>query len=144
MPLSIIRPGTSIGPMCKIGGEVSNSIVHGYSNKSHEGYLGDSYLGRWVNFGAATSTSNMKNTYGEISVKRGGRDVPTGRRFLGALVGDHTKTATQTRLVPGAYVGFCTSLSGSTSVPPFIPSYTFWSDRGTEPYQMNKAVEVTT
>jgi UDP-N-acetylglucosamine diphosphorylase / glucose-1-phosphate thymidylyltransferase / UDP-N-acetylgalactosamine diphosphorylase / glucosamine-1-phosphate N-acetyltransferase / galactosamine-1-phosphate N-acetyltransferase len=143
MPLSIVRPGTSIGTMCKIGGEVSNSIIHGYTNKSHEGYLGDSYLGRWVNFGAGTTTSNMKNTYGEITVKVGGRETPTGRRFLGALVGDHCKTGTLTRLVPGAYVGFCTMLSGSTAAPSCVPSYTFWSDGGAEPYRMEKAMEVT-
>ena len=141
--LTLIRPGTSIGPMCKIGGEVSNSIVLGWSNKSHEGFLGDSYLGKWVNFGSGTTTSNMKNTYGEISVRRGGRETPTGRRFLGTLVGDHTKTGILTRLGAGSYVGFCTNLAGPGLAPRSVPSFTFVTDRGPEPYRIEKAVEVT-
>ena len=128
MPLSHVRPGTTIGPMCKVGGEVSNSIMLGYSNKSHEGYLGDSYLGKWVNFGAGTITSNLKNTYGEISVRRGGKEIPTGRRFLGSLVGDHTKTGVLTRLGAGSYIGFCSSLAGRGTSPRFVPSYSFWTD----------------
>ncbi len=69
MPLALIRPGASVGMMCKIGGEMSNSIMFGYSNKAHEGYLGDSYVGKWVNLGAGTTTSNLKNTYGEITAR---------------------------------------------------------------------------
>src|SRR5437763_4018609 len=112
MPLACIRPGTSIGQLSKVGGEVSMSIILGNSNKAHHGYLGDSYLGKWVNLGAGTTTSNLKNTYGEITVKRGGKEFPTGRRTLGALVGDHTKTSILTRLVTGSYIGFYTSLAG--------------------------------
>ena len=82
-PLANIRPGTSIGMMCKVGGEVSNSILFGYTNKHHEGFLGDSYIGKWVNLGAGTTTSNLKNTYGEISVQTPQGMVKTGRRFLG-------------------------------------------------------------
>jgi UDP-N-acetylglucosamine diphosphorylase / glucose-1-phosphate thymidylyltransferase / UDP-N-acetylgalactosamine diphosphorylase / glucosamine-1-phosphate N-acetyltransferase / galactosamine-1-phosphate N-acetyltransferase len=143
MPLSHVRPGTTIGPMCKVGGEVSNSIMLGYSNKSHEGYLGDSYLGKWVNFGAGTITSNLKNTYGEISVRRGGKEIPTGRRFLGALVGDHTKTGVLTRLGAGSYIGFCSSLAGRGTAPRFVPSYSFWTEDGMQRYDMDRAVEVT-
>lgn len=143
MPLSLIRPGTSIGTMCRIGGEVSNSIIHGFSNKAHEGYLGDSYLGRWVNCGAGTNTSNLKNTYGEITFQRGSTETPTGRRFLGAVIGDHTKTAIGTKLVAGSYIGFCTSLATSGFVPKFVPSYTFLTDRGAEPYRLEQAIEVT-
>lgn len=142
-PLTYIRPGTSIGPMCRIGGVVSNSIVLGQSNKSHEGFLGDSYLGKWVNFGAGTTTSNLKNTYGEVTLKRGGQDVATGRRFLGALVGDHTKTAVLTRLMAGTYLGFNASVAGSSIAPRFLPSFSFWTDKGVEPYEMEKAFEVT-
>ncbi len=142
-PLAIIRPGTTIGPLCKVGGEVSNSIMMGYTSKVHEGFIGDSYLGRWVNLGAGTTTSNLKNTYGEIKVRRGGKEVPTGRRFLGALVGDHTRTGILTRLMAGTYLGFYTSVAGSGITPRFLPSYSFWTDRGIEPYRMEKAVEVT-
>lgn len=142
-PLTHIRAGTTLGPVCKVGGEVSNSIVLGYSNKSHGGYLGDSYLGKWVNLGSGTTTANLKTTYGEIHVRVGGKDVPTGRRFLGALVGDHTKTAVETRLAPGSYIGFCTTLNGSAFAPRFVPSYSYWTDAGMEPYRVDKAIDVT-
>jgi UDP-N-acetylglucosamine diphosphorylase/glucosamine-1-phosphate N-acetyltransferase len=141
-PLANIRPGVTIGPVCKVGGEVSASIFLGYSNKSHEGFVGHSYLGKWVNLGAGTTTSNMKNTYGPITVKRGNAEIGPPRNFLGALIGDHCKTAIQTRLMGGSYVGFCSMLGGSTAVPRFTPSFTFWTDRGREPYQPAKAVEV--
>lgn len=141
-PLAMIRPGTSIGPMSKVGGEVSASIVLGHSNKAHEGFLGHSYVGKWVNLGAGTTTSNLKNTYGEITLKRGSKETPTGRRFLGSLIGDHAKTGIQTRLMTGTYVGFSSMLAGSGSAPRFVPSYTFWTDKGTEPYRRDKATEV--
>jgi UDP-N-acetylglucosamine diphosphorylase/glucosamine-1-phosphate N-acetyltransferase len=141
--VSLIRPGTSIGIMSKVGGEVSNSIVLGYSNKAHDGYLGDSYVGKWVNLGAGTTTSNLKNTYGEITMDMGKEKIPTGRRRLGALIGDHTKTAILTRLMTGTYVGFCSMLADSGTPPRFVPSYTFWTERGPEPYKLDKAIEVT-
>lgn len=143
MPLAHIRPGTSIGMLCRVGGEISNSIIHGFSNKGHYGYLGDSYLGRWVNFGAGTTTSNLKNTYGEITVRHGDLEFQTGRRFLGALIGDHTRTGIGTKFGAGAYVGFGCSVASSTIVPSFLPSYTFLTDRGAEKYEMDKAIEVT-
>lgn len=142
-PLALIRAGTSIGTLCRVGGEVSNSILHGYSNKAHEGFLGDSYLGRWVNLGAGTTTSNLKNTFGEISIHRGGNEFPTGRRFLGALIGDHTRTGILTRFPAGAYVGFNCSLATSQIASNFSPSYSFVTDSGTEPYDLDKAIEVT-
>jgi UDP-N-acetylglucosamine diphosphorylase/glucosamine-1-phosphate N-acetyltransferase len=141
--VSLIRPGTSIGTMSKVGGEVSNSIILGYSNKAHDGYLGDSYVGKWVNLGAGTTTSNLKNTYGEIVMDMGREKVPTGRRRLGALIGDHTKTAILTRLMTGTYVGFCSMFADSGTPPKFVPSYTFWTDKGREPYRLDKAIEVT-
>ena len=141
-PLANIRPGVSIGAMCKVGGEVSLSIFLGYSNKSHEGFLGHSYLGKWVNLGAGTTTSNLKNTYGPITLKRGSREMTTDRRFLGALIGDHTKTAIQTRLMAGSYIGYFSMLAGSTHAPRFIPSFSFWTDKGLVPYDREKAVEV--
>jgi len=140
-PLATIRAGTSIGPMCKIGGEVSSSIVLGYTNKPHDGFLGDSYLGEWVNLGAGTTTSNLKNTYGEVTMPVDGRRVKTGRRFLGSLIGDHTKIAIGTRLMGGTYVGYSCMVGVSNYPPKFIPSFTFLTDQGAQPYRMDKAVE---
>lgn len=142
MPLALIRPGTTIGTMCRVGGEVSHSILLGYSNKSHEGFLGHSYVGKWVNLGAGTTTSNLKNTYGPISVQMGKREVPTGCTFLGALIGDHTKTGILTKLTTGTYLGFCSLLASSGGQPRFVPSFTFRTDERSEPFRADKAMEV--
>jgi UDP-N-acetylglucosamine diphosphorylase/glucosamine-1-phosphate N-acetyltransferase len=142
LPLALIRPGTSIGPRCKFGGDVARAIVLGYSNKAHEGFLGDSVVGEWVNLGAGTMTSNLKNTYGSISMKMGDEEVDTGRRFLGSLIGDHTKTAIGTRFMSGSYVGYCSMIATSAHAPRFTPSFTFATDKGSEPYRQDKAVEV--
>lgn len=143
-PLSLIRAGTSVGPSSKVGGEISNSIILGNSNKVHEGFLGDSYLGEWVNLGAGTTTSNLKNTYGQIKMRIGPRVIQTDRRFLGAMIGDHTKLSIGTRLMSGSYVG-CYSLVATSHFPPqFVPSFTFMTDGGTEKYRQEKAKEVIT
>ena len=141
-PLSIVRDATTIGRLCKIGGEVVNTIMLGHSNKAHDGFLGHSYIGKWVNFGAGTTTANLKSTYGEVSVQYAEREVPTGRQFFGSVVGDHAKTCIGTRLMPGTYLGFCTTLTGSAIPPRFIPSFSFWSDKGLEPYEVDKAKQV--
>jgi UDP-N-acetylglucosamine diphosphorylase/glucosamine-1-phosphate N-acetyltransferase len=141
-PLTQIRAGTSIGAMCKVGGEVSASILFGYSNKAHDGFLGDSYVGKWVNIGAATTVSNLKNTYGEIALHAPGGAVKTGRRFLGALIGDHAKLAIGTRLKAGSYVGFASMVAVSSIAPGFIPSFRFLTDGGDAPYRFEKAIEV--
>jgi UDP-N-acetylglucosamine diphosphorylase/glucosamine-1-phosphate N-acetyltransferase len=138
-PLATIRPGVSIGKMCKIGGEVSNSIVLGYTNKPHDGFLGDSYIGEWVNLGAGTTTSNLKNTYSHVSMSLGGEPIETGRRFLGSVVGDHSKAAIGTRLMTGGYVGYNSMIATSKYPPKFVPSFTFLTDAGSEPYRMDKA-----
>lgn len=141
-PQAIIRPGTSIGPVSKVGGEIANSIFFGASNKAHEGFLGDSYIGKWVNLGAGTTTSNMKNTYGEIDMQLGGKTIPTGRRFLGAIIGDHTKTAIGTRLTTGSYLGFNCMIATNGLTPKFVPSFTFLTDKGAEKFDTEKAIEV--
>lgn len=141
-PLALIRGGTSLGELCKIGGEVSNAIFMSCSNKAHEGFVGDSYIGQWVNFGAGASTSNLKNTYGKINLRIGRQTMPTGRQFLGALVGDHTKFAISTRLMTGSYIGCCCMIAASSLTPTFLPSFTFLSDRGAEPYAREKAREM--
>jgi UDP-N-acetylglucosamine diphosphorylase/glucosamine-1-phosphate N-acetyltransferase len=141
-PLAIIHAGTSIGPVCKVGGEINNSILTGHSNKSHEGYVGDSYLGEWVNLGAGTTTSNLKNTYSPVTVHVGSHTYETGRRTLGSLIGDHVKTAVGTRLMTGSYVGYSSMIATSAIPPTFVPSFSFLTDRGREDYRPDKAIEV--
>lgn len=101
MEHAVIRENTAIGPVCKVGGEVGGTIFQGYSNKAHDGYLGDSFVGQWVNLGAGTTNSNLLNTYGEIIIDR----ERTGETFLGCILGDHVKTAIGTRIMTGAIVG---------------------------------------
>jgi UDP-N-acetylglucosamine diphosphorylase/glucosamine-1-phosphate N-acetyltransferase len=141
-PLTLVRPGTSIGTMCRIGGEISNTIVMGYTNKAHEGYLGDSYLGQWINIGAGTFASNRKNTYGLINVQMGKHSVSSGMHGLGSLIGDHSKTAIGTRLMTGTYVGYCCSVALSQMAPHFVPSFSFLTDKGAQKYDQTKALEV--
>ena len=141
-PLSLIRPGTSIGPVCRVGGEVSNTIIMGYTNKSHDGFLGDSYIGEWVNMGAGTTTGNLKSTYGEIKLARGRSLVDTGRQLLGVGIGDHAKLATNTLLPVGGYVGVASMLGASRRVDKSVPSFRFITDDADEPFNPDKACEV--
>ena len=110
-----------IGPVCKIGGEFADSVVLGYSNKAHYGYVGHSYVGRWVNIGAGTATSDLKNTYGEIRKVVAGQRIGTGEIKLGSFIGDHAKTAIGAMLYTGLFAGAASHLHGFVleDVPPF-------------------------
>jgi UDP-N-acetylglucosamine diphosphorylase/glucosamine-1-phosphate N-acetyltransferase len=122
-----IRAGTSIGPQCRVGGEVEASILHGYSNKYHEGFLGHAYVGSWVNLGAGTHNSDLRNDYGEVSVVVDGHLVRTGMTKVGCFLGDHTKTALGTLINTGTNVGaFCNLLPAGRFPPKHIPSYASW------------------
>lgn len=142
-PLTQLREGTSILSMCTVGGEISHTVMLGYSNKAHEGFVGHSYVGKWVNLGSGTTTSNLKNTYGEIRARIGNREIATGRQFLGSVIGDHSKTAVLSKLSAGAYLGFYSMLEGIGTATRFIPSFTFQTGDGPERYRMDKAIEVT-
>jgi UDP-N-acetylglucosamine diphosphorylase/glucosamine-1-phosphate N-acetyltransferase len=115
--------GSAIGPRCVVHGEVSASVFLGYANKSHEGFLGHSVIGRWVNLGASTNNSNLKNTYGPVRITLGGQRFETGLMFMGSLIGDHVKTAIGTMLPTGCVIGVGANLFGTrrpgTEVPPF-------------------------
>lgn len=141
-PLSLIRSGTSLGPCCRIGGEVNNSIFQSYSNKSHDGFVGDSYVGEWVNLGAGTTTSNLKSTYGLIKLHLGSRTVQSERVLLGSAIGDHAKTATHTQLVAGSYVGVASMVTLSSRVPHMVPSFSFWTDSQKVAMPVSKAIEI--
>ena len=121
----------SIGETCKVRGEISNSIMLGYSNKGHTGFVGHSYIGRWVNIAALTTTSNLKNTYGNVQMwtPDGMRD--TGSQFLGTLFGDHVKTGIGTMLTTGAVIGAGANVFGGHLGSKFVPPFA-WGDG--EPY----------
>ncbi len=147
-PRSIVWPhasiggGTSIGPVCKVGGEIKSSVLLGYTNKQHDGYLGHSYVGSWVNVGASTVTSDLKNTYGTIRVSLNGRGVETGRHFLGSIIGDHSKIGIGTILPTGGVIGVASNVFTGRSVPKFVPSFAWLTDDGLDEYRVEKAVNL--
>jgi UDP-N-acetylglucosamine diphosphorylase/glucosamine-1-phosphate N-acetyltransferase len=122
-----IREGCSIGPMCRVGGEVEESIIHGYSNKYHDGFLGHAYVGEWVNLGALTTNSDLKNDYGNVEVYVRGELVNSGSTKVGCFIGDHTKTSIGTLFNTGAVVGVgCIILGGSGILPKHVPSFAWY------------------
>jgi len=137
-----IYENTTIGPVCKIGGEVEESIIQGYSNKQHEGFLGHSYLGSWVNLGADTNNSDLKNNYGNITVFLNGKPIQTGKMFLGLIMGDHSKTAINTMFNTGTIVGVNCNIFGSGMPPKFVPSFSWGGSEGFQEYRLDKALEV--
>jgi UDP-N-acetylglucosamine diphosphorylase/glucosamine-1-phosphate N-acetyltransferase len=122
-----VRAGTSLGPDCRFGGEVEASVVLGRSNKYHDGFLGHAYVGEWVNLGAGTSNSDLRNDYGEVSVVVNGRLTPTGQAKVGCFLGDHVKAGLGTLLNTGTSVGpFAGLLPGGGLLPRYIPSFASW------------------
>ncbi len=116
-----LKDGVTLGPRAKVGGEVEASIVEAYSNKQHHGFLGHSHVGSWVNLGAGTSNSDLKNTYGEVNMDYAGAKVSTGMQFVGCFIGDYTKTAINTGIFTGKTLGACSMVYGfvTTNVPSF-------------------------
>jgi UDP-N-acetylglucosamine diphosphorylase/glucosamine-1-phosphate N-acetyltransferase len=137
-----IYENTSIGPVCKVGGEVEETIIQEYTNKQHDGFLGHSYLGAWINIGADTNNSDLKNNYGYISVFLNNQTVNTEKRFLGLLMGDHSKTAINTMFNTGTVVGVSCNVFGEGFPPKFIPSFSWGGSGGLREYNFEKAIEV--
>jgi len=117
-----IRNAVTIGESCKVGGEVSSSVISNYSNKAHFGFIGHSYIGEWVNLGAGTTNSNLKNTYGTVRVDYRGVRMETGLTFLGCVIGDFCKTAINTAIYTGKIIGVNSHLFGAVkgNVPSFV------------------------
>ena len=128
-PLSVIYDNVSIGNVCKIGGEVEYSIIQSYSNKQHQGFLGHAYLGSWVNLGADTNCSDLKNNYSLIKAYANGKDIDTGLQFLGIIMGDHVKSGINTMFNTGTVVGFCSNIFGAEFPEKYIPSFA-WGKSG--------------
>ncbi len=118
----------SIGPHCRVHGEVSTSVFNGYANKSHDGFVGHSVIGEWANLGAGTITSNLKNTYGPIRLDIAGHRIDTQRTNLGSLIGDHVKTAIGTLLPTGAVLGAGANLFGAPRAPKYVPPFAWGGD----------------
>ena len=140
---SSIIEGSIIGEVCKIGGEVSNSIILGYTNKAHLGYIGHSLIGEWVNLGAGTCNSDLKNTYGNVRVKIGDSTIDTKRVKVGCFIGDGVKSSIGTQISTGRRIGVYSHIGGF--VDQDIPPFTFCPkgvDRGAEPMPVEEAVKV--
>lgn len=140
-----IRSNTTLGPCCRVGGEVGNSVFHAYSNKAHDGFLGNSYIGEWCNLGANTNNSNLKNNYKSVSLYTYALQefYDTGETFCGTFMGDYTKAGISTVFNTGTVVGVCSNIYGGGFQEKYIPSFT-WGGKteGYQSYRFDKAVEV--
>jgi UDP-N-acetylglucosamine diphosphorylase/glucosamine-1-phosphate N-acetyltransferase len=139
--LTNISTGVTLGKVCKAGGEIEQSVFMPYTNKQHNGFLGNSYLGSWVNIGAGSNTSSLKNNYGKIKVNLSDKEINTDLRFLGLMMGDHSKSAINTMFNTGTVVGFSANIFGEGFPPKFIPSF-FWGGSGNyQVYNVIKSIE---
>lgn len=139
-----IYGATTLGPYCKVGGEVNNSVLMGYSSKGHEGFLGNSVLGEWCNLGADTNNSNLKNNYAEVKLwdYETGRFAKTGLQFCGLMMGDHSKCGISTMFNTGTIVGVSVNIYGSGFPRNFVPSFSWGGASGFTEYKTNKVFEV--
>lgn len=146
MERGLIRPHTAIGPWCKVSGEIGGVIFQGYANKAHEGHLGDSWVGEWVNLGAGTTNSNLLNTYGEVLAKPGPglSSERTGRQFLGAIIGDHVKTAIGTRIMTGSVLGTGGMFARTAAIQGATPRFVWSTDSGDKAFRYDKFTETAT
>jgi UDP-N-acetylglucosamine diphosphorylase/glucosamine-1-phosphate N-acetyltransferase len=146
---SVIKMGakiygaTTIGPGCKVGGEINNAVFFANSNKAHDGYLGNAVIGEWCNLGADTNCSNLKNNYGEVKIwdEAANKSVQTGLTFCGVLMGDHSKCAINTMFNTGTVVGVSCNIFGGGFPEKFIPSFTWGGSEGVTKYDFNRAME---
>jgi UDP-N-acetylglucosamine diphosphorylase/glucosamine-1-phosphate N-acetyltransferase len=138
-----IYGATTVGPHCRVGGEVSNGVFFAYSNKGHDGFVGNSVIGEWCNLGADTNTSNLKNNYGNVDVwnYREGKYISTGLQFHGLIMGDHSKSSINSMFNTGTVVGVAANIFDGGFPEKFVPSFT-WG--GTETFRFDKALEVAT
>ena len=138
-----IYENTTIGESCKVGGEVEESIIHAFSNKQHEGFVGHSYLGEWVNIGADSNTSDLKNDYGNVKVYNDGEFIDSGNKFVGLTMGDHSKCGINSMFNTGTVVSVCCNIYGSGLPPKYVPAFSWGEASGKySAYRIEKAVEV--
>lgn len=134
---------TTIGPHCKVGGEVSNSVIFGYSNKAHDGFLGNSVIGEWCNLGADTNSSNLKNNYGNVKLFNYSKNkqVDTGLQFCGLIMGDHSKAGINTMFNTGTVAGIGCNIYGGGFPNTIIPNFSWGGSGGFEDYKLEKLFE---
>jgi|SRR5690554_2832126 len=140
---SKIYAGTSIGPRCKVAGEIEDTIFQGYSNKQHDGFLGHSYLGEWINLGAGTNNSDLKNNYQEIKVYfyPQQKKIETGSQFMGTIIGDHTKTGINSAINTGTVIGIGCNLYGQELFNDYIPSFCWGNATKLVPHRIDKFLQ---
>ena len=131
-PGAKVRKNVTLGPMCKIGGEIEDVIFQGYSNKQHDGFLGHSYIGEWVNLGANTNNSDLKNNYGSIRLNIEDKIIETGKQFLGTMMGDYTRTGISTMLNTGTIIGLGANIFGAGFQDKYIPSFQWGKESRTD------------
>ncbi len=136
-----IYAGTSIGEWCKVGGEVEETILHSFSSKQHDGFLGHSYLGQWVNLGADTNNSNLKNNYSSVRLFIDGEFIDSGSQFVGLFMGDHCKSGINTMFNTGTVVGAMSNIFGGGFPPKNIPSFAWGGSDGFVEHDLEKALE---
>jgi len=145
-PNTIIKASTQIyencsfGPYCKISGELENTIFYGYSNKQHNGYIGHSFISEWVNLGAGTTSSDLKNNYSNIIMQLSNKKIETGKRFIGSLIGDHSKTAINTSLNTGTVIGIFSNIAKSDLTEKYVPPFSWLTGKCVEKYNLQKAI----
>lgn len=134
---------TTLGPHCKVGGEVNNVVFQAYSNKGHDGFLGNALIGEWCNLGADTNTSNLKNNYGNVSTYsyEAGAEVKTDIQFMGVCMGDHSKCGINTMFNTATVVGVSSNIYGAGFPDKYVPSFSWGGADETVPFRFDKAVE---
>ena len=136
-----IYENVSIGSNCKIGGEVEDAIILPYTNKQHAGFIGHSYIGSWVNLGADTNCSDLKNNYSTVKVNLNGEIIDTGMQFLGVIIGDHSKSAINTMFNTGTIIGICSNIFGAGFPQKNIPSFSWGGADGIATHELNKSIQ---
>jgi UDP-N-acetylglucosamine diphosphorylase/glucosamine-1-phosphate N-acetyltransferase len=144
---TVIKPGAKLnghvvaGPRCKLGGEIEDTVIQGFSNKQHDGFLGHALLGEWVNLGAGTNNSDLKNNYSPVSVTLSGEQISSERPFFGSVIGDHAKTAIGTQLNTGTVIGIGTNVFGAGFPPKDIGAFRWGGADGFQMYEFEKFIE---
>ena len=137
-----VYSGTTVGPHSKVGGEINNSVIQGYSNKGHDGFLGNSVIGEWCNLGADTNNSNLKNNYDDVKLwdYSADRFTKTGLQFCGLIMGDHSKCGINTMFNTGTVIGVSANIFGSGFPRNFVPSFAWGGNAGFTTYKIDKAL----